>query len=1055
MDGPWSNYGSSAGPWSDYAAPATTPAPADGGIIANMIAGPVEAVTGTLGMLADAVNPVPYVKQSIADLHHALSGDLKGKSVGDILTQHNAEDAASHQAGHIINQGLGIVGANPEDVPATTTGSKIARAVSGGAVMGLLAPEAEGLTVGRILSNMAVGAASGAGSLGAQSAVPEPYKNAAGLIGGVAAGVGAGLGIHAPAAAGSLAADAAAPLRAAGSDTAAADQAGSILNARATDPAAAQNAIAPRAPHEVFSDQLATGAPAQTPDGTSMRVVPNAAADGHEVEVTSPAGQVQTLGNPQPLSEEDAIAQATQMAYPTAPPVRPAPQLVAGSEPTTFQQTGDMGIGSLEREQATKNPDLFRQRAADQNAARVTALQDIQSGGDPNALAAGIRSNFDALDQATQSRVDAAMQDAEARAAATGGQLTPEAYGEAARTAVTDAENGARTQERGLWKAVDPNDDLTGNTLATSQAAKDIQSRISPAAKPMAGEEAGSFAAAAELPALAPVQDLIALRSRVSTEMRNELTTNGSSPAYARLTQLRSAIQDNLSQTIGQEVARDDAAVARGTLAADDTTASRIQDWVNEYRTKQSAEAMGTGSSGASEPAAGAAPSGLGGDGTGLPSAGGPTSAPGDQGLPGGVPVGEPPPPEPVVASQNPNGPTFDDAAAARLLAATAATKQRAQTFGRGPIGQVAAKASDSSSFKLPDGRVPSKFFHPGPTGYSDMQALYTAVGEPKAAPIIADYAASSLRRAAMRDDGVLDPAKFERWSAAHQDSLRALPEDVRSRFADAAQATHTLNAVAMARSVAMKDFAAGSIGRVMGLQTAEDISRTVGGILSSKTAVAEMTHLAAAARAAGPGAVQGLRQAVADHIANRLIGNTEIAASGIAGIKADAFQTFVRSNRSALRQVFNDTEIDTMQRLAQDIQRAKRSENAVKLPGQSNTAQDAVALARSGRAGVKTGRSILDTIGGILGFAFHGPIGALAGAVGAHALQAMRETGITKVDDLLTQAMLNPPVAHALMARPGATIPAKSAAHILQRRLRSALIASGAAAASQVSHPQ
>ncbi|HEV7283899.1 MAG TPA: hypothetical protein VGN75_03505, partial [Kaistia sp.] len=46
-------------------------------------------------------------------------------------------------------------------------------------------------------------------------------------------------------------------------------------------------------------------------------------------------------------------------------------ELVPGSKPTTFQQTGDMGLGSLERRYATQDPGAFNQRRADQNAARL------------------------------------------------------------------------------------------------------------------------------------------------------------------------------------------------------------------------------------------------------------------------------------------------------------------------------------------------------------------------------------------------------------------------------------------------------------------------------------------------------------------------------------------------------------------------------------------------------------------------------------------------------------------------------------------------------------
>src|SRR5581483_4903919 len=212
-------------------------------------------------------------------------------------------------------------------------------------------------------------------------------------------------------------------------------------------------------------------------------------------------------------------------------------ELVPGSAPTLAEQSGDTGIARLERRVAAKNPDPFVQRQADQNAARVAALSGVQSGGDPAAVSGFLRGQLDAIDSQADQAVQSAMSEAQAKAGAIGGTGAPEDYGAGIRGALQDAEDAARAQERALWRAVDPNGTLKGNATETIGAARDILSGMPQTAKPLEGEEAAIFQTAAHMKPLTPISDLIALRQRVSTAMREELTTSGRSPAYARLSQ--------------------------------------------------------------------------------------------------------------------------------------------------------------------------------------------------------------------------------------------------------------------------------------------------------------------------------------------------------------------------------------------------------------------------------------------------------------------------------------------------------------------------------------
>jgi ddrB-like ParB superfamily domain len=124
-----------------------------------------------------------------------------------------------------------------------------------------------------------------------------------------------------------------------------------------------------------------------------------------------------------------------------------------------------------------------------------------------------------------------------------------------------------------------------------------------------------------------------------------------------------------------------------------------------------------------------------------------------------GVEAGEPAP-ESAALQPGPQA-NMDEGAAQRLSAASAATKERAQTFDQGPVGDVLRQRSGSADYRLPDSAVPGKVWVPGPRGAQTVQAYGKAAGS-KAA--IQEAAAESLRREAMTPEGIIDPGKFAAW---------------------------------------------------------------------------------------------------------------------------------------------------------------------------------------------------------------------------------------------------------------------------------------------------
>lgn len=683
-----------------------------------------------------------------------------------------------------------------------------------------------------------------------------------------------------------------------------------------------------------------------------------------------------------------------------------ADEIVPGSTPTTFQQTGDVGLGSLERSVATQNPAAFATVRGDQNAARVGALANIQAGADPADVSAALKANFAATDAQTAAHVDQLTQTAQQTAASIGGTLAPESYGAVIRDAVTTAEDATRQREGALWQAVDPDGTLTGNVAATKQAATDIASSVASTAKPMSGEEGAIFDTASNLPPVAPLSDLVALRSRVSTEMRNELVSNGRSPTYARLSQLRGAIEGNLSDTIADQVASD-TGTASGTMADDDTIGSRVQRVLDGWA-QQGAQAR-TGTGGEDTSGSGVATSGVPGvGGAGGSTSFGPGNAPGNPSLP--------------------ISPTVDAGAAARLAAANDATKERAATFGVNPVSNITATAGGKGQFRLPDGSVPGAVFKPGPAAFTGIQRVVKA-GGPDALGAVQDYAAMSLRRTAMNDDGTLDPAKFARWQSAHADALRALPPETSARFNTAAQASDALAEAASNRAVAIKNAQAGAVGKILKLPEGQPVGPAIGQILEGRTGQADMASLAKAT-AGNADASAGLRQAVVDHIMSKYIGNTEAGASGQNVIKADQFQTFVRKSKGALGQVFTPHEVANIEAVGADINRSNRSVTAIKLPGGPATAQDTVAVAKHGESkGIA--HTILDMVGVALGHHLHleGGAGEMIGLAGGELVNGLRQAGINRVDELVTRGMLDPNVARVLLSKvPGGMSQARTA---------------------------
>lgn len=676
---------------------------------------------------------------------------------------------------------------------------------------------------------------------------------------------------------------------------------------------------------------------------------------------------------------------------------------VPGSQPTTFQQTGDLGVGLLERQVQTANPQPFLQREAEQSIARNNALAGIQPTGSPEAVVSTMRQHLADIDRTTSEALEAATASARNQTAALGGAGTPEGYGTALRGQLDQARQAAKARENALWDAVDPDGTLAADAGGIRNAVVSVMRDLPKAAKPMAGEEKAIFVEATRFNGVMPFKEIAALRTRLNDAMRDELSEHGQSQVYRRMTQLRGAVEDVLDGTVATKAAEEARAVASGAMSPDETVLARIEANLASQREAwlgaRSAGADSVASAGANGPARPAAfspaPGGQGQGGRGF------GNSSGAEGIPGA----------------EPRGPSFTPEAYDRLRAASDATKARAQTYDEGVVGDVLARSGSQGPFNVPAAVVPEKLFRRGAMGAEGMRALQQASNSPETMATVRDYAISNLRRVAETADGTLDPAKVAVWRKAHADALRAMPE-VDRMLAGPVEASEAMANLAISRKQAMDAYQSGAVARLIGLDNAADVTKAVGAIFDARNPVQLMRQLANDVKG-NPEAEAGLRKAVADHMVQRLRSMTEAGTTGEKQLQAAGFQKFVTNNEAALREVLTPGEVSMLKAIAADLERSQRSVSGVKLPGRSNSPQDILAqMNAAGAPQSMFGRLLAIGAQAVAGGAAGGPMGSAAAVIGGEFLSRLRQAGFQQVDEILADALLSPSRALLLLQK-------------------------------------
>ena len=643
-------------------------------------------------------------------------------------------------------------------------------------------------------------------------------------------------------------------------------------------------------------------------------------------------------------------------------------ELVPGSKPTTFELTGDTGIGQQQRQAETREPGKFLERRGEQAAARQEALEGVAPSGDPMEVTALLKRQLADL----EAQETAAIARAEARARQAidkmGGNQPPEEYGRLLRQYQQEAKDAFRAVRKQVYDAVDP--DGTLNVVATGvrdTAGEITKETTRPLAKAPEGDLAAILQDVANIDDVIPFSELRTLDTRVGDAVRAEMRANGETNTWRLLSQLKGSVLDAINNAVENQAKYEASAPAR---AAGDSIEARLR------------AAWG------------------------------------------------------VDEAKEPLTPNMTKARAEGLNTAKAVHKDYTETFREGPVGEVLKLDKGAGSYKLGfDAQVGPKFFRAGDTGFEAAQAFLKAAGkDERAVSTMNDYIVSKAFEAS-RDPktGLVDPKRFEAWKAKHENALRAFPE-AQKKLATASRVSDAAAEITASSRATIETAQKSALADVVGARDPETVAKTVGGIFGKKNGSTIMRDLAQAVRG-DPDAQQGLRRAVADHIRTKFLSVIEEGTSEANKINSASFQKFVRDNRRTLEQVFDRAQVNSIQALADDLHRFNRSVAGSGLSGRPTTAQDLSPTIQKGQSYwgnlVKgTGAIIAPIAGGGAG-SFLGPGGALAGftsVVAAEILAGMRAAGMQKVDDLLTEALLNPDLARKLLmaaptkAAPGAT---------------------------------
>jgi len=376
--------------------------------------------------------------------------------------------------------------------------------------------------------------------------------------------------------------------------------------------------------------------------------------------------------------------------------------------------------------------------------------------------------------------------------------------------------------------------------------------------------------------------------------------------------------------------------------------------------------------------------------------------------------------------------PNFDEQAANRLAEAKKAHADYAQTYRKGPVGQILKEDGFQGQYKVPDSAIAGKAFTTGDKGYETTKAFIDAAsraGVDNTAEVVAtlkDIAVTRLRDM-MKGADYLSPKVLQQWQQKYAQSLRAIEEaspGFVKQFSNMADATDAI-AKAQARATGLaKSSSVGVAGKLINANTPDEVKAAVGNMIRASDGPTQIKNLITRINQdkslPAQEAIDGLRRAGVQHMLDTL---TNAGMSGDGHILSSAkLRNFMNNNRDSLRALYGDEGLANMDRLLADSERTQQMLDAVKVKYGSDTAQNKSFIAKMMESGghhtTVGGAFAIAGLEAYQNFGITGALGVGAAAAAKALIGKLRANGIENVNKLYEEGLLDPKVGAAMMQK-------------------------------------
>lgn len=299
-------------------------------------------------------------------------------------------------------------------------------------------------------------------------------------------------------------------------------------------------------------------------------------------------------------------------------------------------------------------------------------------------------------------------------------------------------------------------------------------------------------------------------------------------------------------------------------------------------------------------------------------------------------------------------------------------------------------------AYETPASAVPGKFIRRGAGGPEAARELAeTTAKSPEAARATSDYLVTSLRDFATREDGTINPQRWQKWLSDNRAALDLDPA-LKQRVRSARDAQAVLDSIAGRRERTLAEVQKGALGYLL----KQDPDAAIGSMLDSKSGAQEVERVL---RLIGrdQDAKAALRRSIVEHLWKK---STTTATDSLDNpvISTAMFQRFLNTHEPELAAAFRSDPngLYYIKRVAEDMQRSSWSNTGGRVAG-SNTMQNM-------------------TTANIMGAVFRGVLNptsaSLPNATIGRFVSWLYRIPETKMQEMLVEAMLDPKIARVML---------------------------------------